>query len=389
MKKKMISLLLTMLLGCPLIATTPEPVRITDIQGSGGSQIIPQSEIKNLILVIGDGMGLEHIAAGELVSGKDFVFTNWQFTSSNTDSVSKQGIGGVLTDSAAGGTALATGHLTVNSYVGKDHTGTDVTTILDLAKNEYGKATGVVTTDTLCGATPAAFSAHNISRENTDAILLSQLSSDVDLLCGTTYNKCTSKKTQIAAAGYAYCDDISQVSSIMPADKTYWQFNLAGTSASVQLKDAAVQACTYLDQDKDGFVLMIEQAHVDKYSHSNDFDGMVKSVQSLNDTVDAVLAWIGDRTDTAILVTADHETGGLSVSTENRFSKQYTGNVPVWYAFSSGDHTNAKVGLFVYGIEADFSKFTYFGSQYVIKNIDVYNLMADVMKNPDTYRKAA
>ena len=410
MKKKILSLLLAMLLLCQVFALvscddtsdTPsdetQPILITNNDngeqggeegGGENSEQTQPSKIKNLILIIGDGMGLEHIAAGELFEEKDYAFTNWQFTSSNTDSISTSGIGGVLTDSAAGGTALATGHLTVNNYIGKDYKGADVTTILDLAKNTYGKSTGVVTTDALYGATPSAFSAHNISRSNYDDILISQLTSGVDLLCGSTDSKCTSKQAQIASAGYAYCDDFSKISSIMPADKTYWQFNLAGTSASVQLKDAAVQACTYLDQDKDGFVLMIEQAHIDKYSHDNDFYGVVSSVKSLNDTVDALLAWLGDRTDTAILITADHETGGLSVSTQNVFAKRYSIRKDLWYAFSSTGHTNAKVGVFVYGIEPDFSKLSYYGSQHVIKNIDVYNLMADVMQNPDAYRKAA
>lgn len=398
MKKKILSLFLAMLLVCQLFVliscdegqdaptTDTEPILITN-DGEGAPSQEP-SKIKNLILVIGDGMGLEHIAAGELAEKKDYAFTNWQFTSVNTDSIKTSGLGPVTTDSAASGTALATGHLTVNSYIGKDHTGADVNTILDLAKNEYGKATGVVTTDALHGATPAAFSAHNIDRSNSEAIVLSQLTSGVDLLCGATNSVCTSKKAQIESAGYAYCDNLSQIPSVMSADKTYWQLDLAETKATVQLKDAAVQACTYLNQDEDGFVLMIEQAHIDKYSHSNDFVGMVKSMQSLSDTVDALLAWIGDRADTAILVTADHETGGLTVSTEKYFSSAYYLNPNIRYAFSTTGHTNSKVGLFVYGIQADFSKFTYYGSQHLIKNIDVYNLMADVMKNPEVYQAA-
>ena len=116
--------------------------------------------IKNIVLIIGDGMGLEHIAAGQLYVGKKFEFTNWQFTNVNTDSISTEGKGPVLTDSAAAGTALATGKLTVNSYVGKNHLGTNLPTILDNA-TKLNKSTGVVTTDALHGATPAAFSGHS------------------------------------------------------------------------------------------------------------------------------------------------------------------------------------------------------------------------------------
>ncbi len=341
--------------------------------------------VKNVIIIIGDGMGLEQIAAGELVSEKDFSFTNWQRTSVNTDSVNTNGIAPVLTDSAAGGTALATGNLTVNGYVGKNFNGEDVETILDRAKKDHGKATGVVTTDTLYGATPSAFSAHSKSRDNSDEIIQSQIESDVDLLCGTTDSKCVFKQLDIIAAGYNYCDDIANVGECMSADKTYWQFDMAGTDADVELKDAAVNALDYLDQDEDGFVLMIEQAHIDKYSHSNDFEGMAKSAVSLNDTVEAILEWLGNRNDTAIVITADHETGGLTVGGQSYYPKTYEteDGRTVYYKWSTTSHTNSKVGAFVYGYEADFSKYDYYSSEHLIKNTDVYRLMLDMLNGSE------
>ena len=346
------------------------------------------NQIKNIILIIGDGMGIEHISAGQLAGGKDFGFTDWQFTNVNTDSVNSSGQGPVMTDSAAGGTALASGELTVNGYVGKNHNGANVSTILDKAAN-LNKSTGVVTTDTLYGATPGAFSAHNISRNNSQEIFLSQLNSDVNLLCGTK-DPITSNTPLIIDAGYEYCDDFSELEETFTFDKTYWQLDLATTSASVRLCDVAVKALDYLNQDEDGFVLMIEQAHIDKYSHSNDFAGMVASMNSLNDTVEAILAWLGDRTDTAILITADHETGGLTVSTEDMFSKTYhTEDGVIYYNWSTGNHTNSKVGLFVYGVQADFSSFRYYSSEHLIKNIDVYNLMYDILYHPIKYGSQA
>ena len=358
-------------------ATTPKP--------DAGNQVAKKEEIKNIVIIIGDGMGIEHITAGEMFCDDDFAFTNWQYTSVNTDSVKNTGKGPVLTDSAAAGTALATGTLTVNGYIGKDHTGDDVETILDFAKS-LDKATGVVTTDTIFGATPSAFSGHSISRSDSNTIILSQLESDVDLLCGHIDSKCTSRVDEIEDAGYEYCDDFDNVDETLEAKKAYWQFSLGGVDADVELCDATVKALEFLDQDKDGFVLMIEQAHIDKYSHNGQFSEMAQSMSSLNDTVDAVLDWLGDRTDTAVLVTADHETGGLTVSSENRYSKLCTdGENNIYYNWSTGDHTNSKVGLFVYGIKVDFSEFDYYGSQHLIKNIDVYNLMYNVLDDPDEY----
>lgn len=356
---------------------------ITTSSNSGNGGDVVKEEIKNIILIIGDGMGIEHISAGELFEGKNFEFTNWQYTSVNTDSVTTAGQAAVLTDSAAAGTALATGSLTVNGRIGIDHKGNEVDTILDEALAN-DKATGVVTTDTLFGATPSAFSAHNLSRNASDALVLSQLKSGVDLLCGHIDSKCTSRKNEIEDAGYEYCDNFSNIDDTLSADKAYWQFSLAGTTATTELCDVAVKALDFLDKDEDGFVLMIEQAYIDKYSHNNDFAGMVDSMVSLNDTVDAILEWLGDRTDTAILITADHETGGLTVSSDKLFSKSHGG---VYYKWSKTDHTNSKVGLFVYGIEVDFSEFDYYGSQHLIKNIDVYNLMYNILDDPDGYVK--
>lgn len=335
--------------------------------------------IKNIVLIIGDGMGLEHIAAGQLYVGKKFEFTNWQFTNVNTDSISTAGKGPVLTDSAAAGTALATGKLTVNSYVGKNHLGTNLPTILDNA-TKLNKSTGVVTTDALHGATPAAFSGHSKNRNNSEEIVISQLSSNVNLLCGSTNDVCTSKQSAIQNAGYAYCDNFEGLDSTFSSNKAYWQLDLAGKDATVQLSDTTVKALNYLDQDEDGFVLMVEQAHIDKYSHNNEFSGMVKSVESLNNTVEAVMEWIGDRTDTAVLITADHETGGLTVSTTEALPmKSSIADLPIYFKWQKADHTNSKVGLFVYGVDVDFSKFEYYGAHHLIKNIDVYNLMYDIL----------
>lgn len=348
-------------------------------------------EIKNIIYIIGDGMGLDHIALGQMMYQQKYAFTDWQFTTANTDSVLETGRGPVTTDSAASGTALATGNLTINGYVGKDCSGVDVTTILDKAK-ALGKSTGVVTTDALTGATPAAFSAHSLNRDKAAEIAASQLTSGVDLLCGHT-SSVTANRDAAETNGYAYCDDFSKVDEVMTAEKTYWQFDLGGVEATQGLADTAIKALDFLDRDADGFALMIEQAHIDKYSHSNDIGGAAASVQSLADTVDAILAWLGDRTDTAIVITSDHETGGLSVSYEPYYSTSTFGVVKaddgerpcVYYHYSTTGHTNAKVGVFVFGIQADFSEFSYYGTENTIKNINVYDLLVDVLDHPTEY----
>ncbi len=340
-----------------------------------------QSNIKNIVLIIGDGMGLNHIRAGELAAGRSFGFTDWQSVSVNTSSITADSAL-TITDSAAGATALATGNLTINGYVGKSFVGEDLKTIMDLAV-EYGKSTGVVSTDDITGATPGGFSGHSLSRGNTEEIFLSQINSGINLMCAATGTQSIQYRDKLQAAGYSICRSYEKIEESMTADKAWWQFGMSGASAEVQLEDVAAHALDFLDRDEDGFVLMMEQAHIDKYSHSNDIGGMIKSMQSLNNTVEVVLDWLGDRKDTAILITADHETGGLSVSDEEVYVKRYVseeGNT-VHFKWATTAHTDSYVGLFTYGFSPDFAAQTYYNSNDLIKNIDIYNIMAELLES--------
>ena len=336
-------------------------------------------KVKNLIIIIGDGMGLEHIKAAEIYEGEDYGFTNWHQTTVNTDSYLGENYY-TLTDSAAGGTAIATGTLTVNGYVGVDHKGEELSTIMDVAKQK-GKATAVLTTDTIYGATPASFSAHALNRGNSGAIAVSQLtSSNVDLLCGTIDGITTAGYIKECAAenGYVYCDSPDQAWSTVGEEKAYWQLDLAGVNATVELCEATSYALEFVEKDEDGFVMMIEQAHVDKYSHGSDFIGAICSVISLKNTVQTVMDWMGDRDDTAVLITADHETGGLAVSdSEEDYPRSFeksNGQLGSYF-FSTGDHTRSYVGLFVYGAKPNFSAFEFYASNSYIKNTETYKLM--------------
>ncbi len=345
---------------------------------SGGS-----ASIKNLIIIIGDGMGAEHIAAAELVYGRDYAFTQWQQVSVNTNSLASNKYATQITDSAAAATALATGTLTYNNYVGMDTAGKKVTNIMEIAR-DLGKATGVVTTDTLSGATPAGFSGHAKNRNDATQIITSQFGSDINLFCGQTDQNYASRKSAIEYHGYTYCDDFSKRDTVMNGDMAFCQFDIDLDSVNdVDLKDVATFAIDFLSRDEDGFVLMIEQAHIDKVSHSNQFAAMAYRANSLADTVDAVIAAVGDRNDTAVLVTADHETGGLSVSAdESLYSDKYSTEAggKISYHFSSTNHTDDNVLLFVHGITPDFKKFDYYGSSHLIKNTDIFYLMKSLVE---------
>ena len=151
------------------------------------------ANIKNVIFIIGDGMGSAHLDAGELYSGTNFDFRdNLNMLLSDTNSLDADTNEPTdTTDSAAAATAMATGVLTYNKRISMDSSFNEFRTILDIAK-AVGKSTAVVTTDKLSGATPAAFTAHTLARSLDNEIIKTQATSGVDLLIGqydSSYDK--------------------------------------------------------------------------------------------------------------------------------------------------------------------------------------------------------
>jgi alkaline phosphatase len=141
-----------------------------------------------------------------------------------------------------------------------------------------------------------------------------------------------------------------------------------------------VDALNYLNQDNDGFVLIIEQAHIDKYCHHISFPDICQAVSSLNKTVEAVMNWLGDRTDTAVIVTADHETGGLQISSEaGKYENtvELNGNT-ISYELRTTNHTTVNVAMYVYGVTADFTSSDLYKKK-ALKNTGIYYLMEEIL----------
>jgi alkaline phosphatase len=252
---------------------------------------------------------------------------------------------------------------------------------MDIAK-EMGKSVGVVTSDQIYGATPSGFSAHSDDRNNSALITATQLRSGVDLFCGLRNDKYYSEyQVTIKNNGYHYATSFNDKKSIMNAEKVFLPVDIEnGSKNEIALKDAASLAIEFLERDEDGFVLMIEQAYIDKYSHNNDIDGMLDRMSSLNETVDTVVDWMGDRKDTAVIVTADHETGGLKASATTNYKNKYTkGEKTFYYEWSSTGHTQTLVKIYVYGYDVDFKEISEYGRKDALKNTDVFKLMKRIL----------
>lgn len=343
--------------------------------------VLENSEpIKNIILIIGDGMGTQHINAGQLYDGKEYAFTQWPTVRVNTQALDENGeLSKAYPDSVAASTAMATGVNTANEFVGRSIDGTDLQTILDMASG-MGKATGMVTTDFLFNGTPAGFTAHASSRNDRMTILETQLVSGVNLLCGATHESCTIMADQIRGNGYAYCENYNDLSSTFGSAKAYWQLPMGGNDAQLTLPEVALEALQYLDQNEGGFVLVIEEAHIDKYCHHQQFLDICKSVSSLNATVDTVMDWLGERTDTVVLVTADHETGSLQISEQpdKHPNTEVLSGATISYELRTPNHTVANVSLYVHGVSADFTKSDLYKKK-ALKNTGIYYLMEEIL----------
>ncbi len=302
-----------------------------------------RGNIKNVIFLIGDGMGQNH-----LEKTKDERKIPLSMETIETRGVSKtRSLSSAVTDSAAGGTALATGIRTSNGAIGVYMT--DLTASFSYPKNitelciEKGMLTGVITTDETSGATPSSFSAHESNRDRTEAISKDQLNSDINLIWGTSNGVVT--KDAANEKGFTFISTYDEMMALSEGGRSFAQFtnNLwtleQSDSVTPTLEQMAVKAIDILDDTDEGFFLMIEGAHIDKHSHSNNDDAMTEALQAFDNTIDAVLDYAKADGETLVVITADHETGAIML-------------IDGRYTFTSGSHSDAGVPLFVYGSDA-------------------------------------
>ena len=334
-------------------------------------------EAKNVILLIGDGMGTNQIKAGSLtIQGELFIekLPNRCFV--ETRSADSE-----TTDSAASGTALATGVRTNNGYVGVTPDGTELETIVDIASRQ-GKKTGIITTENLNGATPMAFSGHSESRADYTKLLKSAAeSSNVNLFISTG-----NVNSVFTDAGYTVMESVDAISE-MKEDKIIGAFPISATEKEMSdysFDRIVYESLEYLSQDQDGFFLMAEGAHIDHGAHENNIMYMLRELWAFDLGVKAAVEWAAKRTDTVVLVTADHETGGLvlanNINSDNFFEIGDQGDF-VNFRWTTTWHTAADVYLYLYGMKMDYSEKSSFNDKNRVKNTDIFNIIKDFITN--------
>jgi len=325
---------------------------------------ITAAQPKNIIFLIGDGMGLAHITGAKIEKGTlamERAKTIGLFTTSSLNDP--------VTDSAAAGTALATGYKTDNDVIGQFPDGTNLKNLMEYAR-ENGRSTGLVVTSIICHATPAAFSAHHKARYHYDTISEQQINAGFEVLIGGGWNNLYPR----TFAGSKRKDDkdlmkelrkkMPVVTSINALRKTGKPGRLAAILAGGHLELASQRAYNLgeltrkaieiLNQNNKGFVLMVEGSQIDLASHANDGRRVIDEVIDFDTAVKEALDFAEADGSTLVVITADHETGGFSLP-----MKSIENNLVVKPSFSSDNHTASMVPLFAHGPASENFSGTY------------------------------
>ena len=308
-----------------------------------------RKKIKNVIFLIGDGMGLNQIMAGAYANDRDLSLLKMKSIGLQFYNPQDDFIG----DSASGGSALATGELSWTRHIASNHDGSvEYSPLTDYFK-ALGKATGVVSLGDIADATPAVFYGHTSERDSTERITRSMLSSSVDLICGSGRDNIEGRRKDgvnmlegIKANGYSYTNDALQVDRVK--GKLICLDNRMGAYATEETLDflAGITQASIkkLSKESDkGFFLMVEGAKIDYAGHSDCFPASVIEQLGFDLAVAEALKFADSNGETLVVVTADHETGGLTLLDGDLESGH------VLAVYNSDDHTPTVVPVFAYG----------------------------------------
>ncbi len=313
---------------------------------------VEAQEVKNIIFLIGDGMGLASASMMQLENNYEPTI----FDSADNIALQKTySLDNRVTDSAASGTALATGFKTNNTMLGQLPDGTNPESLMELASDK-GKATGLVVTTYLQHATPGAFYAHVPSRHEYATISEQLLASDIDIAIGggmaffkERYNNHKKATKAITESGFTLVESLDADMSgerilALLADKEI-------ENRTGYLAKATAMAIEHLDNNDNGFVLMVEGSLIDGMGHGNDAKGQQGEMRDFMEAIEVAVAYAREHTDTLVVVTADHETGGLAIISGNAdFNLSEQG---VEYKWATGGHSGVMVPIYLYGTGAE------------------------------------
>jgi len=318
----------------------------------------PKNEkVKNVILLIGDGMGLA--AAAAWMIDQDYqptCFDRAQYVGiSKTYSLNNR-----VTDSAASGTTMGTGFKTNNSMLGMLPDGTTPENLTEFC-HKIGKQVGIIVTSTVQDATPGAFYAHAKSRGDAKTIQECFAVNKPDILMGGGLNSFLNHETEegnmvdkAKALGYTFCEtpeDFLKVQSA-PVLGLYAEggFPMVIDRDSDYLADMTNHTMELLGKNKKGFFMMVEGSHIDHAAHANNTEQLIFELEEFDKAVNAAFDYADTHKGTLVIVTGDHETGGIALVSGNKdFHK---GDSGINVVYSTSGHTGSPLPIYAYGANA-------------------------------------
>lgn len=327
---------------------------------------------KNIILLIGDGMGLSQVSAAQFYKEGASNFEEFPVIGLIKTSASDK----LITDSAAGATAFACGIKTYNGAIGVNADTISMPTILeDLSKRGY--SSGVISTSSITHATPASFYAHVDARGKAEKIASYLPKSEVDFFAGGGLQYFNKRKDSInlfeELKNQGFDIDTTGLNPLSPEKKQAYLLAQNGMPKMLDgrgdfLPDATQLALQSLSANEAGFFLMVEGSQIDWGGHANEADYVVTELLDFEKTMGVALDFAKSNDETLIIVTADHETGGYTLaSDDNNYNK-------IKDTFSTDGHSATMVPVFSYGPGSEE-----FGGIY--ENTEIYHKIMELLKN--------
>ena len=358
------ALLAILLLGC----NSPKQIAVNPIKATTAIPIQAPKPPKNIIFLIGDGMGTSQIYGGMIANHNVLALERFK----HLGFIKTYSFDNIITDSGAGATAFSIGQKAYNNAIGVSADTMAHETVLESAA-KAGKATGIIATSTITHATPASFVAHVPHREMHNEIAWEIVNSPLQLFIGggrKYFNQRTDGRDLIAEAqqrGFFMVDNEKAMNEL-PANVRFgallWED--AAPKKTDGRDDVLPRATSFaldrLSQNEKGFFLMVEGSQIDWGGHANDADYIVQEMIDFDKAVALALDFAEKDGETLVIVTADHETGGFALAGGDFVKGTVKG------AFTSTKHTAVMVPVFAFGPGADW--FT--GIQ---ENTDLYQHM--------------
>lgn len=278
---------------------------------------------KSIILLIGDGMGQAHISLARYYKSGQLHMDDMPVSSTMSTSPLPNEEK-IVTDSAAAGTAISTGHKTYNGYLGVDKDKKALETILEKSKKAK-KSTGLVTTTRLTHATPAAFASHNPDRNDEENIAKEMLNNNVDVLLGGGKNYFNKLITKAEDKSYSYVDNPKDLMESKSEKllglfaNSHLDYEIDRNKDQPSLANMTKKSLELLSNNPNGLFLMVEGGRIDHSSHNNDPATTAREVLAFDLAVKEALDFAKKDKNTLVIVTADHETGGLSIGANGNY----------------------------------------------------------------------